>query len=242
MSVTDAGPVPCPNCAQPMEAQDHPRRDNGRVRIDVCFPCGGIWFDVMESSALAPSAVIDLFRSIYAHRGDQTSPVASRMNCPRCRDALALSHDLGKAGPFTYFRCQRGDGRYTPFFQFLREKQFVRSMTGPERDRLRAQVRQIRCSGCGAPIDLETETQCRYCHAPVSFFDSASVEAALRSWNQTPRPVLEPQRPALRLDTLAHGPDALGDRMLARVVTPSLDGVLPDLVRCGIDAIAGLFD
>ena len=36
-----------------------------------------------------------------------------------------------------------------------------------ELQRVRSQVRQITCSECGAPIDLEHDTQCKYCHAPI---------------------------------------------------------------------------
>jgi hypothetical protein len=37
-----------------------------------------------------------------------------------------------KAGRFSYWRCPDEHGRLTPFFQFLREKQFVRSLTPAE--------------------------------------------------------------------------------------------------------------
>jgi len=175
--------VPCPNCRQPMQTQALEQNYHGTVQVDLCFSCAGIWFDRQGSMQLAPGAVIELFKEIHAHLDGARPPVANRLDCPRCGDALAPGFDLSKSGKFSYFRCLRGDGRFTPFFQFLREKQFVRSLTAVEIQRVRSQVRQIRCSECGAPIDLETMNQCQYCHAPVSFLDPEAMEKALHLWN-----------------------------------------------------------
>jgi hypothetical protein len=100
---------------------------------------------------------------------------------------LVLSQDLCKTGHFSYYRCPRGDGRFTPFFQFLREKQFIRTVTEAELQRMRSEIRQVRCSECGAPIDLERDSQCRYCHAPISFIDPSAVAQALRLWSEAAR-------------------------------------------------------
>jgi hypothetical protein len=80
-----------------------------------------------------------------------------------------FTHDLGKNGRFTYYhyRCERGDGRLTPFTEFLRDKQFVRALAPAELVRVRAEVKQIRCSGCGAPIAI---------------LDTDAVEKSLRQW------------------------------------------------------------
>lgn len=173
----------CPNCRQPMQSEGFERHDSGTLQLDICYPCAGIWFDHLESAQLAAVSVVRLFREVYAHRDDTRRPVGTRLGCPRCPDPLVLSYDLCKTGRFSYYRCPRGDGRFTPFFQFLREKQFVRNLTLAELQRVRAQVRQIRCSECGAPIELEHDLQCRYCHAPVSFLDPDAVEKAVRLWS-----------------------------------------------------------
>src|SRR5271165_5797078 len=204
MSDTDALPtIPCPNCRQPMQTQDLERTNQGTVRVELCFSCAGFWFDHLASVELAPGAVIELFKEIQSHRDDARQPVANQLNCPRCAGALVLSYDLSKSGRFSYFRCSNGDGRFTPFFQFLREKQFVRSLTPAELQRVRSQVRQIRCSECGAPIDLEHSSQCQYCHAPVSFLDPDAVEKAMRTWSEA-----ENRR------QLGPTPEALGDALL----------------------------
>ena len=177
-------PASCPNCREPMQTRDLEQNYHGAVRVDLCFGCAGIWFDHLGSVQLAPGAVIELFKEIHLHLEDARRPVASRLGCPRCNEALSLGFDLSRSGRFSYFRCLRGDGRFTPFFQFLREKQFVRSLTPAELQRVRAQVRQIRCSECGAPIDLEHSSECKYCHAPVSFLDPDAVEKALQLWSE----------------------------------------------------------
>jgi len=185
MSDADALPsIPCPNCRQPMQAQDLEQNYHGAVRVDICFTCAGIWFDHQESTQLAPAGVVALFKEIQAHLKDSRRPVADRLSCPRCQDDLALGSDLSKSGRFSYYRCLRGDGRFTPFFQFLREKQFVRTLSAGEIERVRSQVRQIQCSECGAPIDLEHASQCPYCHAPVSFLDPDAVQRAVQMYTE----------------------------------------------------------
>lgn len=258
MSQSDPiSPVPCPNCRQPMHAKDLETHAHGAVRVDLCFACAGLWFDPMESVQLAPAAVIELFKDIYAHREGAKTPVAQRLSCPRCNDVLAPSQDLCKSGRFSYFRCQRGDGRFTPFFQFLREKQFVRTPTAAELQQVRAQVRQITCSECGAPIDLEKEQQCKYCRAPITFLDPDAVQKAMRLYadkdqHRAPSPTPEAMAAALRGTGArpAFGPSAsqtvsLGDRLLMAGRDPGLPSgtqMAMDLVGWGIMAIGQLFE
>jgi hypothetical protein len=236
-----------------MQPQDFEQNYKGTVRVDVCFACAGIWFDHLESVQLAPGAVIELFKEIHSNRDAGRQPVAKQLGCPRCNGALELGFDLSKAGRFSYYRCLRGDGRFTPFFQFLREKQFVRSLTPAEVARVRAEVREIKCSECGAPIDLEHTSQCKYCHAPVSFLDPDAVEKALHQWSDA-----ENRRRA------APTPQALGDAIL-RIQLPHAQQSAPtglaglllsgvhgydgaakgsglDLVAAGIQAIGRLFE
>jgi len=235
-----------------MQSQSLERHDKGTVEVDLCFTCAGIWFDHLASIQLAPGAVIELFKEIYSHRDDPRHTAADHMRCPRCPDTLALSYDLGKAGKFSYFRCPQGDGRFTPFFQFLREKQFVRTLTPAELERVRSQVRQIKCSECGAPIDLEHDSQCKYCHAPVSFLDSQAVEKAMQMYSQADTrrhlaPAPEAVASALLKVQLRHaeGPAAssLGDRLLLDNVQGASGTRLGlDLVDWGIHAIGSLFE
>jgi len=244
----------CPNCQQPMGPQDLERYDNGRVRVDICFTCAGIWFDRLESTQLAPVAVIDLCKQIYNHRDDRRRPLIETMQCPRCRDALIRSFDLSKTGRFSYFRCARDQGRFTPFFQFLREKQFIRSLTTLELQRLRSLVKQINCSECGAPIDLEHDTQCKYCHAPIAFLDADAVEKAMRMWSEAENRRAAAPDPAaigdvlmrmqLRQDEKTPSAASLGNPILlgGSEFTASGPGLGLDLVALGIHAIGRLFE
>ncbi len=237
-----------------MQAQDLERHDEGSVRVDLCFVCAGIWFDRLASIELAPGAVIELFKEIYAHRDDARRPRASRLQCPRCDEDLVQSFDLSKGGRFSYFRCTVGDGRFTPFFQFMREKQFVRTLNPAELQRVRAQVRQITCSECGAPIDLEHSSECKYCHAPVSFLDPEAVQKAIELWSAaenrrhlapTPKQV-DDALLQLRLhhdDRTVPGTGGLGDRIfMSGIGTPGSGPQLGlDLVAAGMHAIGRLF-
>ncbi len=262
MPYADALPtIPCPNCQQPMQAQDLEHVYHWTVRVDLCFTCAGIWFDHLGSMQLAPASVIELFKEIQSHLNDARQPVAKQLGCPRCGDALTLGYDVCKSGQFSYFRCLRGDGRYTPFFQFLREKQFVRSLTELELERVRKEVRQVRCSECGAPIDLEHSSQCQYCHAPVSFLDPQAVEKAMRVWSDAanrhhiaPTPqALSSAMTSIQLPHADHpqsdpsqSPAApAGAHLLAGINSlnsagPGADLAL-DLVAIGINAIGHLF-
>jgi hypothetical protein len=244
--------IACPNCRQAMQTQDLEKIDHGTVQVELCFGCAGIWFDHLASLQLAPAAVIELFKEIHEHPDAGRQTAASHLKCPRCSDELALSFDLCKSGRFSYYRCLRGDGRFTPFFQFLREKQFVRSLTAAELERIRSQVRQVTCSQCGAPIDLEHESQCRYCHAPVSLLDPEAVEKAMRMWSDAEnRRHLAPTPEALQDALLrvqhtqqsASAGGLLGSRiMMAGIGTRGGAGGLgQDLVSLGIYAIGRLF-
>jgi hypothetical protein len=141
--------------------------------------------------------VIDLFQDIHRHRDDARRPLAERPQCPHCRAVLALTRDVGKAGRFTYYPCPQDHGRLTPFSEFLREKQFVRSLSPAELARVRAELKTVRCSGCGAPIDLERESKCGFCSAPIAILDPDAVERAVRMWSEAEARRTRPTREKL---------------------------------------------
>ena len=170
-----------------MDKRRFGRQPAGDVAIDICWDCHALWFDQYESTALTPRSVIDLFRLIHEHRDRPARPLADSMGCPHCSSRLAATHDVMKSNRFTYHRCTRGHGRLTTFVQFLREKQFVRSLTGPEIEGLRATVKQVRCSGCGATVDLARDAACSFCRSPISVLDAKAVETALASLSAAER-------------------------------------------------------
>jgi hypothetical protein len=180
-----------------MQPRTLARNAGGELQIDLCHPCHAIWFDRNESLQLAPGAVIGLFQDIHRHRDEARRPLAERPQCPHCRTALALTRDVGKAGRFTYYRCPQNHGRLTPFSEFLREKQFVRSLSPVELARVRAELKTVRCSGCGAPIDLERESKCGFCRAPIAILDPDAVERAVRMWSEAEARRARPTREKL---------------------------------------------
>jgi Transcription factor zinc-finger len=173
----------CPSCSQQMQTLEVERYDLGKLNIDLCVQCYVIWFDHAESTQLSPGAVIELFKVVNAHSDKQRLPLAGILPCPRCTSHLNLTHDICKSGRLTYYRCPQ-HGRLTPFFQFLREKQFIRSLSPAELHHLRVQIKQVQCSGCGASVDLEQDTCCPYCGSPIAVLDADAVKKAIETWSQ----------------------------------------------------------
>jgi hypothetical protein len=174
----------CPNCSNSMEQRRLERFDGGELALDLCFRCRVIWFDAMESPQLAAGAVMDLLQMIRHEGIAQREILRDHLACPHCRSPLLPTDDLVKGGHIRYFRCEQDRGRLTPFLQFLIEKQFVRVVTPREISRLRLDVRQASCSGCGAPIDLLKQDHCEHCMAPIAVLDADAVERAARVWGE----------------------------------------------------------
>lgn len=190
-------PLSCPSCAAPLETQRFARHLHGEVVLDVCWTCHAIWFDQYESAQLSSAAVIAVFRLIHEHRQPSPRALGERLHCPRCHAALALTHDRQRNTRLRYHRCPAGHGRLTTFLQFLREKEFVRSLSQPEIETLKATVTQVRCSSCGAVIDLGRDVACPYCRAPLAVLDGAAVEKALAALSEADRRQHHPDADAI---------------------------------------------
>lgn len=215
------------------------RKAYGEVAVDLCDACHALWFDAHESVQLTPGAIIELFREVDAAPAAARRAIPASLKCPRCRATLAQTQDLRHATRFSYWRCPKGHGRFTPFVQFLREKDFIRPLTTAEIERLRAHVRTIRCSGCGAPVDLAREMVCGFCRSPVEALDPAAVATTLKVLGDA-----EVRR--RRVDV-----DALADAMLAprraspgpasdqRVTGTSASA---DLISAGVALFVDAFD
>jgi len=243
--------IGCPGCAAPMERRAFQRRPSGSVDLDLCHPCHFIWFDQYESTALTPGAVIQLFGTIHEHHSTPPRPVSDRTSCPHCRRGLVLTHDVMGRNRFTYHRCPSGCGRLTTFFQFLREKHFVRSLAPHELTQLRAQVAQVRCSSCGAFLDLDRGTSCAYCRAPVSILDPDAVRRTLQDLSAQERErqrvrdpaevvgaVLEGRRASRRTPAYSSGPAREGLRSRGSFGgTPSGLGDVLELVGDALDLL-----
>jgi hypothetical protein len=170
----------CPNCRDAMTVHEMPAHASTRsMEVEACASCNLFWFDGYEHMRLTPQAVLDLFRFVGSTAGTPRRPLASNFDCPRCGKALAFSHDLQRTTRFNYWRCVRDRGQLMTYQQFLRAKNFVRAPSPDELARLRATVRQIACSQCGAPIDLARDPACTHCGSPIALVDPDGVAKAI---------------------------------------------------------------
>jgi len=167
-----------------MAKQRFERTLGGEVVLDLCFACQGIWFDGYESLQITPGGIVELFRLIHEHRDEPRQPLADPLRCPRCDERLLHGQDLAKpGGRFNYHRCLQQHGRFITFAQFMIEKGFVRQLTAAEIGTLAARVGTVRCTGCGAPVDIRTEAVCSHCAAPIAILDQDAVETALAGYH-----------------------------------------------------------
>lgn len=234
-----------------MEAIDLTTHIGTGVTIDTCWPCHLIWFDHLESTSLSPGSVIDLFKRIHAARDGARNLVRLQSSCPVCATSLRSASDVTKSGRFAYMRCGNGHGRLIAFTQFLREKNFIRSLQPNEIAALSVKIKQIRCSSCGGPINLENDKACTHCGAAISVLDDAAVEKALGTLaaKEADRAAPSPERMADALlsaeASARRARRALADsgRPFAWVDDRPVGSGLADLVQLGVGAaLAAWFD
>ncbi|EXI71586.1 MAG: hypothetical protein AW07_03484 [Candidatus Accumulibacter sp. SK-11] len=221
-----------------MEVHRFKRQLGGEISLDVCFACQGIWFDEHESAQLAPAGVLDLFRLLHQHHADQRQPWPSVLRCPRCRESLLNCFDSTRAGRFAYNRCPQRHGRYSAFSAFMIEKGFVRQLNGAEVAELARKVRTIRCSSCGASVDITRDHVCNHCRSPIVILDPDAVRSALDDFGSKAR----------RQEST--DPQAVADALIANERQKSqssrqrrgdlLEADLSDLVLGGIETIWNL--
>jgi len=168
-----------------------------KVELDLCAACQVIWFDRLESLRLSPGATLSLFRTIGERKQTSPPPLGDPLKCPRCDLRLLLTNDRQRNTPFRYRRCAREHGRLITFFDFLREKDFVRPLSARQIADLRASVQSVNCSNCGAPIDLTLASACAHCSTPLSMLDLNQIEvmaAHLRRADEASR-TIDPMLP-----------------------------------------------
>ncbi len=189
----------CPGCGAAMSAQTFEAHLGRSVALDMCLDCQTIWFDHGESLQLSPASTLRLFRLIGDQGAKQRRSFPSAPTCPRCGVALRLAHDRQRNTPFQYWRCPSGHGRLTSFFDFLREKSFIRVLSPKQIEELRRNVQMVNCSNCGAPIDLARGSACTHCGSPLSMLDVGQTKRLieeLQAADKTGKPV----DPALPLE------------------------------------------
>lgn len=172
------------------------------VALDLCAGCNGIWFDGMESHQLTPGATLALFKQMGEAVAEANRPLAARKACPRCQAPLTREVDKQRSTTFEAFRCRAGHGRYMTFGAFLRAKNFVRDLTPAEVVELRRHVHSVKCTGCGAAVDVREHSACTFCRAPIAMIDPDQLHrtiAALQD-KEALRPKPVPGKSLLQVD------------------------------------------
>lgn len=190
----------CPRCGSSMQEQTLDGHHGRPVTIDLCAACQSFWFDSHESLGLTPGSTLTLFRIIGEQTARRELTNADVAKCPRCSGRLRLTHDMQHATRFSYLRCPNGHGRLTTFFDFLREKNFIRPLTPQQIAELRRNVQTVNCSNCGGPVDLTTGAACAHCGSPLSMLDMKQAELLVAQLQRAEERENRPVDPALPLE------------------------------------------
>jgi Zn-finger nucleic acid-binding protein len=207
----------CPNCDIEMTAMELEGHQGRPVAIDLCRGCQAFWFDKYESLQLAPGSTLRLMKLIGESAAPGQHQLSKAMRCPRCSETLRPIQDMQRTTRFNYFRCDSDHGRLIRFFEFLREKDFIRPLSQQQISELRKQVQTVNCSNCGGPIDLSVGSICAHCKSPVSMLDMKQPQALLAQLREAAVP--KPLDPTLPLE-LARAKRDVG-RLFGDVETPS---------------------
>lgn len=213
----------CPGCQSPAVEKSFEGVSGAPIPLDVCHACHGLWFDKTESLRLSPRGVLRLFRELHTPEPGERHPFAGSMKCPRCHAALARTYDMVRNNRFHSYRCPQGHGHFIPFFQFLREKGIVRTLTPRERNALKQRMPTVQCSHCAAPVELGTQAECAHCQTPVSVLDASGVEALLQKQPEASRRALVAASSALAVD--------------AALPSSERNSVAVDLVEVGFEVL-----
>ena len=209
--------------------------------LDICRDCHGLWFDGSELLQLSPGSTIELFRTIAAE-SSSPQPHASNLACPRCGQQLIAASDLQRNTRFHYARCPTSHGRFLTFFQFLRAKNFVRTLSPTELRTLREHVRQINCSNCGAAVDVEHAAACRYCRTPISMIDPGQIKSTLDDLEQAAarRQAVDPTLPIRLMQERLRAEQAFAPMEPGWALALLQKDRSGDLVQAGVRALMSL--
>jgi Zn-finger nucleic acid-binding protein len=192
----------CPACGGGMREATFDGHHGRRVALDLCAGCNGIWFDGMESHQLTPGATLALFKQMGEAVAEANRPLGARKACPRCQALMTRELDKQRSTTFEAFRCPAGHGRYMTFGAFLRAKNFVRDLTAAEVAELRRHVQSVKCTGCGAAVDVREHSACTFCRAPIAMIDPDQLQRTIAALQEKEalRPKPLPGRGPLQVD------------------------------------------
>ena len=141
------------------------------VDVDVCVPCQSIWFDAAEHLQLPPGATLTLFRVVGENVSRPQWEDRDLAHCPRCKGQLRRIQDIQRNTHFEYYRCPNQHGRLESFFDFLKEKSFIKPLLPHQISELRKIAHAVNCSNCGAPVDVAANARCSHCGSPLTMLD-----------------------------------------------------------------------
>jgi Zn-finger nucleic acid-binding protein len=209
------------------------------VAIDICHACQSFWFDTRESVALTPGATLALFRIIGEKLKRPSHSDSDLARCPRCKGRLRRTHDMQRMTKFEYLNCPNGHGRLISFFDFLREKDFIRPLTTQQIAELRENVGAVNCANCGGPVDLARNTDCTHCGSPLSMLDIHQAEKLVSQLQKAEDRANQPVDPSLPLQLLRVRRET--ERAFAGLPHDDVwveDVLKTDLVGAGLSAVA----
>jgi hypothetical protein len=188
----------CPNCSAELTEMTLDGHQGKSVAINLCASCQAFWFDKYESLQLSPRSTLRLIKLIGEAESLGPRQFASRLTCPHCPNTLRPTQDMQRSTRFSYFRCPNEHGRFIRFFEFLREKNFIRPLSDEQIKELRLHVQMVHCSSCGAPIDLAARSSCGHCNSPISMLDMKQPQELMAQLREAAEP--KPLSPTFALD------------------------------------------
>ena len=165
------------------------------VEVDICAECQAFWFDKYESLKLSPGSTLKLMKLIGEHTAPSKELSAADLKCPRCLGTLRTTNDMQRSTRFSYWRCGNEHGRFIRFFEFLKEKNFIRPLSPQQLTELRQNMQTVNYCNCGAPIDLVKSSSCAHCGSAISMLDMKQPELLLKQLKATDARTLEGPQP-----------------------------------------------